>query len=145
MVKFATVAPESPGMISPFISSIELFAHTLAGHPERSFELFKNMWGYIWNSPYSVQSSLIEGYYHDGSCKYPFTLYDPSYISHGHPWATDPTVFYSFYHVGLQFISPDHSQWNFIHRGVFSEGSLEFAQPVTPRNLSVLFLLAGRN
>lgn len=126
--KFGAVAPESPGMISPFISSIELFAHALAGHPERSFDLFKNMWGYIWNSPYSVQSSLIEGYYHDGSCKYPFTLYDPSYISHCHPWASGPTVFYSFYHVGLQFTSSDHSQWELIPRGVFSEGSLEFAQ-----------------
>ena len=140
--KFGAVAPESPGMISPFISSIELFAHTLAGHPERSFELFKNMWGYIWNSPYSVQSSLIEGYYHDGSCKYPFTLYDPSYISHCHPWATGPTVFYSFYHVGLQFISPDHSQWNFIPKGVFSEGSLEFAQ-TGYTSKSVGFISAG--
>lgn len=124
--KFGAVAPESPGMIFPFISSIELFAHTLAGHPERSFELFKNMWGYIWNSPYSVQSSLMEGYYHGGSCKYPFTLCDPSYISHCHPWAT----------------GPGHSQWNFIPRGVFSEGSLEFAQ-TGYTSKSVGFISAG--
>lgn len=140
--KFGAVSPESPGMISPFISSIELFAHTLAGHSERSFELFKTMWGYIWNSPYSVKSTLIEGYYHDGSCKYPFTLYDPSYISHCHPWATGPTVFYSFYHVGLQFVTPDHLQWEFIPRGIFSEGSLEFAQ-TGYTSKSVGFISAG--
>ncbi|KAI0461615.1 hypothetical protein LJB42_000914 [Komagataella kurtzmanii] len=125
--KFGAPAVESPGMISPFISSCELFCHSLAGHPERALELFRTMWGYIWNSPYAVQSSLIEGYLQDGSCKYPFTLYDPAYISHAHHWATGPTVLLTNHIVGLSF-EHDHSQWNLFPAGIFSENAIEWAQ-----------------
>ncbi|ANZ74941.1 BA75_03308T0 [Komagataella pastoris] len=125
--KFGAPAVESPGMISPFISSCELFCHSLAGHPERALELFRTMWGYIWNSPYAVQSSLIEGYFQDGSCKYPFTLYDPAYISHAHPWATGPTVLLTNHIVGLTF-EHDHSQWNFFPAGIFADNAIKWAQ-----------------
>jgi hypothetical protein len=100
-------------MISVFCSSMELIAHYTAKQPERAMELFRTMWGYIWNSPYAVQSSLIEGYFHDGRCHYPFTLYDPAYISHAHPWASGPTIVLTFYAVGLRLLNPEHTAWIF--------------------------------
>lgn len=128
LTEFGAPSPESPGMISPFISSLELWAHAEAGHMENALDLFRTMWGYIWNSPYGVQSSLIEGYFEDGSCKYPFQAYDPAYISHAHPWATGPTALFSFYHTGLQLASANHKKWELKPRGVYSKGALEFAQ-----------------
>ncbi|KAI0123711.1 alpha-l-rhamnosidase [Xylariales sp. AK1849] len=111
--EFGAVAPESPGMISVFCSSMELIAHFEAKQPERAMQLLRTMWGYIWNSPYSVQSSLIEGYFHDGRCHYPFTDYDPAYISHAHPWASGPTIVLTFYVVGLRLLNAEHTEWIF--------------------------------
>lgn len=125
--EYGAVAPESEGMISPFISSFELLAHTSTGNVDRSFELFRKMWGYMWNADYGVRSSLIEGYFKDGSCKYPFTFYDPAYISHCHPWATGPTIWLTFDVVGLKFTDHRHKLWTFSPKGVYAEGSLDFA------------------
>ncbi|ODQ75334.1 hypothetical protein LIPSTDRAFT_783 [Lipomyces starkeyi NRRL Y-11557] len=111
--EYGAVAQESPGMISPFASGMELIAHFEAVEPQRAIDLIRLMWGYIWNSPYSVQSSLIEGYYNDGTCYYPFTLYDASYISHAHPWSTGPTAVLSLYVAGLQLMTEDHTEWRF--------------------------------
>lgn len=111
--EFGAVAPESPQMISVFCSSMELIAHFEAQQPDRAMQLLRTMWGYIWNAPYSVQSSLIEGYFHDGRCHYPFTLYDPAYISHAHPWASGPTIVLTSYTVGLRLLSPTHGSWIF--------------------------------
>ncbi|CDK24446.1 unnamed protein product [Kuraishia capsulata CBS 1993] len=125
---YGAQAPEMQYCVSPFISSLELMSHTLVGHPERSYELFKTMWGYMWNAPYSVQSSLIEGYNGDGTCKYPFIGYDPAYISHCHPWASGPTIWLTNQIVGINFLGNEHKEWTFAPEGVFAEGSVEFAQ-----------------
>lgn len=109
--EFGAVSPESPGMISAFIGSIELHAHFLAGRPNRALALLRTMWGYMWRAPYSVKSSLIEGYYKDGTCQYPYEGYDASYISHCHPWATGPTSFLTHRVSGLKFTTPHHSEW----------------------------------
>ncbi|CDK24452.1 unnamed protein product [Kuraishia capsulata CBS 1993] len=126
--KYGALAPEMQHAISPFIGSLELMSHTLVGHPERSYELFRTMWGYIWNAPYGVKSSLIEGYNGDGTCKYPFIGYDPAYISHCHPWASGPTIWLSNQIVGVNFLGNEHKEWSFAPEGVFAENSVEFAQ-----------------
>lgn len=100
---------------------MELVAHYVAGKPDRALTLLRDMWGYIWNSPYAVQSSLIEGYYHDGRCFYPFGEYDASYISHAHPWASGPTIMLSFWLVGLRFLDVGHERWVFEPRLSFEE------------------------
>ena len=109
--EFGAVAPESPQMISCFCSSMELIAHFVARQPGRSMALLRRMWGYIWNAPYSVQSSLIEGFFHDGRCHYPFAGYDPAYISHAHPWASGPTITLTSYLTGLRLLDPSHTKW----------------------------------
>lgn len=109
--KFGAPSPESPGMHSPFISSFELLAHATSDKVQSSLDLIRLMWGYIWNAPYGVKSSLIEGYYQDGSCKYPFQLYDPSYISHSHPWSCGPMILLTNHVLGLSFDPYDHSKW----------------------------------
>ncbi|KAG9118925.1 hypothetical protein FRC07_006305, partial [Ceratobasidium sp. 392] len=109
--EYGAVAPESPGMISTFISGFELIAHMGAGRPQKAIDLIRSMWGYVWNAPYSVQSSLIEGYYKDGRCYYPFQAYDPSYISHAHPWASGPSIVLSRNVAGLEFTNPTHTSW----------------------------------
>ncbi|QRW22854.1 DNA replication licensing factor MCM2/3/5 family pretein [Rhizoctonia solani] len=111
---FGTVAPESPGMISTFISGFELLAHFEAGEAQRALDLIHLLWCYVWNSPYGVQSSLIEGYYKDGRCYYPFQAYDPSYISHAHPWASGPSIVLSRNVVGLRFTNAEHTTWSVI-------------------------------
>ena len=111
--KFGPVAPESPQMVSSFCSSMELVAHNIAGRPDRALSVIRTMWDYIWNSPYAVQSSLIEGYYHDGRCFYPFGEYDAAYISHAHPWASGPTIALSFWLVGLRLVGVGHENWVF--------------------------------
>lgn len=125
--KFGAVAPESPGMISPFCSSMELVAHFTAKRPARAMELLRTMWGYMWNAPYSVQSSLIEGYFKDGSCRYPFVLYDPSYISHAHPWASGPTIVLTFYLVGLRLLDARHDHWIFEPQPVDDDEKVTYA------------------
>ncbi|QRV81298.1 alpha-L-rhamnosidase [Ceratobasidium sp. AG-Ba] len=112
--EYGAVAPESPGMISTFISGFELIAHFGAGQPQTAIDLIRLMWGYVWNAPYSVQSSLIEGYYKDGRCYYPFQAYDPSYISHAHPWASGPSIVLSRNVAGLEFTDPTHTSWSVI-------------------------------
>ncbi|KAG8766375.1 hypothetical protein FRC12_006921 [Ceratobasidium sp. 428] len=123
--EYGAVAPESPGMISTFISGFELVAHFRAGNPQRALDLIRSMWGYVWNAPYSVQSSLIEGYYKDGRCHYPFQAYDPSYISHAHPWASGPSIVLSRDVVGLEFTNPTHTTW-----AVFPEAEVDLEYAV---------------
>ncbi|KAG8689131.1 minichromosome maintenance protein 5 [Ceratobasidium sp. 423] len=111
---YGAVAPESPGMISTFISGFELIAHFGAGESQRALDLIRLLWGYVWNAPYGVQSSLIEGFYKDGRCYYPFQAYDPSYISHAHPWASGPSIVLSRNVAGLRFTNPKHTTWTVI-------------------------------
>lgn len=112
--EFGAVAPESPGMISTFISGFELIAHFAAGESQQALDLIRLLWGYVWNAPYGVQSSLIEGFYKDGRCYYPFQAYDPSYISHAHPWASGPSIVLSRNVAGLQFTSSKQNTWSVI-------------------------------
>ncbi|CAE6476153.1 hypothetical protein ACGC1H_003221 [Rhizoctonia solani] len=112
--EYGAVAPESPGMISTFISGFELIAHSEAGESQRAIDLIRLLWGYVWNAPYGVQSSLIEGYYKDGRCHYPFQAYDPSYISHAHPWASGPSIVLSRNVAGLSFTNSKHTTWSVI-------------------------------
>ncbi|KAG9092041.1 hypothetical protein FS749_016053, partial [Ceratobasidium sp. UAMH 11750] len=70
-------------------------------------------------------SSLIEGYYKDGRCYYPFQAYDPSYISHTHPWASGPSIVLSRNIAGLEFTNPTHTTWS-----VFPEAEVDLEYAV---------------
>ncbi|KAL7266431.1 hypothetical protein RUND412_011024 [Rhizina undulata] len=100
-------------MISPFITSLELQAHFSANQSQRGLDLIRTQWNYMLTAPWSVGSSLVEGYWHDGSLFYPFGGYTSSYISHAHPWASSPTIAATFYILGLQVQSADHKKWSF--------------------------------
>lgn len=109
--QFGPINPESNGMISTFISGIEVMAHHQAGRTLRALALIRQTWSYALSAPWSVKSSLVEGFYKDGTCSYPSDKHDSSYISHSHPWSTGPTSFLSYKICGLRFTNPNHVTW----------------------------------
>lgn len=109
--QFGPVNPESNGMISMFISGLEVLAHHQAGRTLRALSLIRQTWSYALNAPWSVNSSLVEGFYKDGTCSYPSDKHDSSYISHAHPWSTGPTSFLSYKICGLRFTNANHVTW----------------------------------
>lgn len=46
----------------------------------------------------------------NNSCCY--QAYDPSYISHAHPWASGPSIVLSRNVAGLEFTDPKHKTWS---------------------------------
>ena len=110
------VSPELPTNISPFISSFEIQAHFVAGHPERALELIRRSWGWYLNNPNGSQSTVIEGYLFNGSFGYRQNRgydYDPSYVSHAHGWSSGPTSTLTNYLLGLSVTSPAGVNWRF--------------------------------
>ncbi len=44
-------SPELPKNVSPFVSSIELEAHFVAGRPDRAVQLIRDLWGVVPEAP----------------------------------------------------------------------------------------------
>jgi hypothetical protein len=111
--KFGAPAPECGPTISPFISSIELQAHYIAGQPDRAMELIRLMWAdFMLDDPRMTNSSLIEGYAKDGTLHYaPYT--DDTRISHAHGWSSGPTNTLTFFAVGLSITGGGGQTWTF--------------------------------
>ncbi|GME64330.1 putative alpha-l-rhamnosidase protein [Neofusicoccum parvum] len=87
-------APELPGNISPFISSLELHGHCAAGRADRALALARRAWGWYANHPNGTGSTVIEGYLTNGSFGYRSSrgyAFDASYVSHAHGWSAGPT------------------------------------------------------
>ncbi|GJJ09716.1 hypothetical protein Clacol_003940 [Clathrus columnatus] len=108
------VAPELPGTISPFISGFEVQAHFTAGNDDRALDLINRTWGYMVNTPLSVQSTLLEGFTSNGSIWYRAAdgyNFDPSYTSHSHGWSSGATSALTFYVLGLQVVQSQGSVW----------------------------------
>ncbi|KAL0930453.1 bacterial alpha-l-rhamnosidase domain-containing protein [Colletotrichum truncatum] len=120
-------SPELPGNISPFISSIELEAHFVAGRADRALKLIRDSWGWYLAHPNGTQSTVIEGYLVDGSFGYRSSrgyTNDPSYVSHAHGWSSGPTSTLTEYLVGLRVTRPAGQEWRL--KPVF--GELDAAQ-----------------
>ncbi|WYZ46009.1 hypothetical protein EsH8_IX_000234 [Colletotrichum jinshuiense] len=115
-------SPELPGNVSPFISSIELEAHFVAGRADRALRLVRDSWGWYLNHPNGTGSTVIEGYLVDGSFGYRsgrgYTD-DPSYVSHAHGWSSGPTSTLTEYLVGLRVTRPAGAEWSL--KPVFGE------------------------
>ncbi|OHX00407.1 bacterial alpha-l-rhamnosidase domain-containing protein [Colletotrichum incanum] len=115
-------SPELPGNISPFISSIELEAHFVAGRADRALQLIRDSWGWYLNHPNGTGSTVIEGYLVDGTFGYRSTrgyTNDPSYVSHAHGWSSGPTSTLTEYLVGLRVTRPAGAGWSL--KPVFGE------------------------
>ncbi|KAK1658232.1 alpha-rhamnosidase [Colletotrichum godetiae] len=108
-------SPELPGNISPFISSIEIEAHFVAGRPDRAMQLIRDSWGWYLNHPNGTESTVIEGYLVDGTFGYRKSrgyTDDPSYVSHAHGWSSGPTSAMTEYLVGLRVKAPAGREWS---------------------------------
>ncbi|KAF6817097.1 bacterial alpha-l-rhamnosidase domain-containing protein [Colletotrichum plurivorum] len=115
-------SPELPGNISPFISSVEIEAHFVAGRPDRALRLIRDSWGWYLSHPNGTQSTVIEGYLADGSFGYRSSrgyTNDPSYVSHAHGWSSGPTSALTEYLVGLRVTRPAGKEWRL--KPVFGE------------------------
>ena len=107
-------SPELPGEISPFISSVEIQAHLVAGHPQRALDLIRSSWGWYLNNENGTQSTAIEGYLLNGSFGYRWNYgYDGvfSYTSHAHGWATGPVTALTEYILGLSIVGLAGATW----------------------------------
>ena len=108
------VCEELPGEISPFISSLEIQAHFLAGQPQRALDLIRRSWGWYLNNPNGTQSTMIEGYLANGTFGYRWNAgynNDFSFTSHAHAWATGPVMALSEYSLGLRITGRAGSTW----------------------------------
>jgi hypothetical protein len=108
-------SPELPGNISPFISSIELEGHFVAGRADRALRLIHDSWGWYLHHPNGTGSTVIEGYLVDGSWGYRNTrgyTNDPPYVSHAHGWSSGPTSALTEYLLGLRVTRPAGSEWS---------------------------------
>ncbi|GKT45320.1 uncharacterized protein ColSpa_05501 [Colletotrichum spaethianum] len=115
-------SPELPGNVSPFISSIELEAHFVAGRADRALRLIRDSWGWYLHHPNGTGSTVIEGYLVDGTFGYRSTrgyTNDPSYVSHAHGWSSGPTSTLTEYLVGLRVTRPAGAGWSL--KPVFGE------------------------
>lgn len=106
------VTPEQPGNIVPFIEGYEVKGHFKSRQTQRALDLIRRSWGWYLNNPYGTQSTMIEGYYEDGSFRY---ANDPtgqgSYPSHAHGWSTAPAEALISSVVGLRPMSPGGKTW----------------------------------
>ncbi|KAI1329413.1 glycoside hydrolase family 78 protein [Xylariaceae sp. FL0255] len=109
--------PELSGQVSPFISSIELQAHLLAGQSQRALDLIRTSWGWYLNNENGTQSTMIEGYVLDGTFGYRYGAGgypDASYTSHSHGWSTGPVTALSSQILGLSISSIAGQTWSFV-------------------------------
>ena len=100
--EFGAPAPELPGSISPFITSLELFAQVAASPSDvsRALALTRTQWGFMLNR--FSNSTLLEGYGTDGSLNYGFYPDGSAFISHVHAWSTGPMYLLSSLVGGLR-------------------------------------------
>ncbi|KAK1750399.1 Six-hairpin glycosidase-like protein [Echria macrotheca] len=109
-------APELPGNISPFISSLEVAAHLTAGRTARALELIRRCWGWYLRHPNGTGSTVVEGYLVDGTWGYRWDRGygdDFSYVSHAHGWSSGPTSALTEFVLGLRVTAPLGSEWLF--------------------------------
>lgn len=107
------ITPELPGNIVPYIESYEIKGHLAIRETQRAIDLMRLSWGWYLNNPYGTESTIIEGYYEDGSFKYKNDGYDKvgSYPSHSHGWSSGPVDALISYVVGLRPTAPGGAQW----------------------------------
>ncbi|KAL3471257.1 Six-hairpin glycosidase-like protein [Aspergillus californicus] len=123
-------SPELPNNVSPFITSIELEGHFVAGYPERAIQLMRDLWGWYLAHPNGTESTVPEGYLLDGSWTYRGDRgyrNDPRYMSHAHGWSSGPTSTLTEYAVGLKIVEPRGVEWSLKPAGV-GIGGLEEAE-----------------
>ncbi|TIA90781.1 hypothetical protein E3P81_03603 [Wallemia ichthyophaga] len=104
------VSPEGLSAISPFVSGLEVSAHVQAGNITNALELIRLEWGYMLSA--FSNSTLIEGFYHDGTLHYPFYGSLDSYISHAHAWSTTPLATLTQEVAGLR-IGDNLTRWEY--------------------------------
>lgn len=110
---YGAPAPEAGPTVSPFISSIELRAHLIAGQAQAAIDLIRLMWAdFMLDDPRMTNSTFIEGYSTDGSLAYAPYKNNPR-VSHAHGWSTGPTSALTFYVAGLQITSAGGATWSF--------------------------------
>ncbi|KAI0155313.1 glycoside hydrolase family 78 protein [Xylariaceae sp. FL1272] len=108
--------PELPGEISPYISSLEIQAHLLAGQPQRALDLIRTSWGWYLNNEFGTQSTMVEGYLINGTFGYRWDQGyggDFSYTSHAHGWSTGPVTALTERILGLSVTGMAGSEWTF--------------------------------
>jgi hypothetical protein len=145
--KFGPLVPELPGAISPFISSLELFAHFEASPADagRALSLIRQQWGYMMRT--FSNSTFIEGYGSDGDLSYPFYPGGAGFISHAHAWSTGPLYTLSARVAGLRAsvfdVAPENGEWVFqpaVHGSGLSFASAGFTR--SNGNFTVLWTLS---
>ncbi|CRG92867.1 Immunoglobulin A1 protease autotransporter [Talaromyces islandicus] len=101
------------GNIVPYVESYEVKGHLAIRETQRALDLMRLSWGWYLNNPYVTESTIIEGYYEDGSFKYANDGYDNvgSYPSHSHGWSSGPMDALISYVVGLRPTAPGGAQW----------------------------------
>lgn len=107
------VTPELPGNVVPYVESYEIKGHLAVRETQNALDLMRLSWGWYLNNPYGTESTIMEGYYEDGSFRYANDGYDAagSYPSHAHAWSTGPTDALISYVVGLRPTAPAGSRW----------------------------------
>lgn len=108
------VAPELPGNISPLTSSFEIQGHFAIRQTARALDLLRRSWGWYLSNPNGTQSTVIEGYFEDGSFGFRSDrgyAGDASYVSHSHGWSTGPTAALTNYVLGLSITTPLGVTW----------------------------------
>jgi len=107
------ITPELPGNIVPYVESYEIKGHLAVREPQRALDLMRLSWGWYLNNPYGTESTIMEGYYEDGSFRYANDGYNDagSYPSHAHGWSTGPVDALVSYVVGMRPTAPGGAQW----------------------------------
>ncbi|KAL1593415.1 hypothetical protein SLS59_009295 [Nothophoma quercina] len=99
--------PELPDTISPFTSSIEVWAHFAALQPARGLNLTRTLWTYLLDNPQMTGSTLAEGLSANGSLYYRGAAgykNDAAYTSLSHGWSSGPTVALTTFVGGLELV-----------------------------------------
>ncbi|GAM88662.1 hypothetical protein ANO11243_066960 [Dothideomycetidae sp. 11243] len=104
LTKFGVTIPESPTVISPFISSLVLRAHFMANPSDSSaaLDLIRTQWSYMLQT--FGNSTTIEAYNTTGDLSYAFYDGGGPFISHAHGWSTGPTYSLLSSVVGLRTV-----------------------------------------
>jgi hypothetical protein len=107
------ITPELPGNIVPYIESYEIKGHLAVRETQRALDLMRLSWGWYLENPYGTGSTMLEGYFEDGSFRYANDGFDGagSYPSHAHGWSSGPTDALISYVVGLRPTAPGGSEW----------------------------------
>ncbi|KAF6831860.1 alpha-l-rhamnosidase a [Colletotrichum plurivorum] len=108
--KYGAPAVEFPNVISPFVSSFELLAHSAADNHDAAVELMLLEWAYLLDGPGFTNSTLAEGFRTDGDVQYP-AYWSAARNSHCHGWSSGPTSVLTSEILGIQLTAPAGSEW----------------------------------